>query len=91
MSTAGLRRDPACLGRLAPSSWPRSPLGLVACIAYVLQWGYDGKQPSIVEQLLVFLAISWKMTGARLAFYIILVSGPVSLLEVDVTSVPGRR
>ena len=23
--------------------------GLVACIAYVFQWGYDGNQPSIVS------------------------------------------
>ena len=28
----------------------------------------------------------WKMTGAQLAFYILPVSGPVSLLEVDVGS-----
>ena len=49
LSTTGARRDPACVGRLAPPSWPRSPLGLVACIAYVFQWGYDGKQPSIVS------------------------------------------
>ena len=33
-----------------------------------------------------FLAISWKMTEALLP-----VSGPVSLLEVDVGSMPGRR
>ena len=26
-----------------------------------------------------------------LAFYLLLVSGPISLLEVDVGSVPGRR
>ena len=26
-----------------------SPLGLVASKAYVFQWGYDGKQPSIVS------------------------------------------
>ena len=31
------RRDPACVGRLAPPSWLRSPLGLVACKAYVFQ------------------------------------------------------
>ena len=62
-------------------------------IAYVFQWGYDGKQPSIVSlgTVLVFLAISWKMTGAQLAFHILPVSGPVSLLEVDVGSVPGGR
>ena len=30
-------RDPACVGRLAPPSWLRSPLGLVACKAYVFQ------------------------------------------------------
>ena len=48
MSTAGSRRNPACVGRLAPPSWLRSPLGLVACTAYVFQWRYDGKQPSIV-------------------------------------------
>ena len=38
-----------------------------------------------------FLAISWKMTGAQFVFYLLLVSGPVSLLEVDVGSVPDRR
>ena len=36
-------------GRLASPSWPISPLGIVACIAYVVQWGYDGKQPSIMS------------------------------------------
>ena len=41
--------DPVCVGRLAPPSWLRSPLGLVACKAYVVQWGYDGKQPLIVS------------------------------------------
>ena len=30
-------REPACVGRLAPPSWLRSPLGLVACKAYVFQ------------------------------------------------------
>ena len=35
--TAGARRDPACVGRLAPPSWLKSPLGLVACKAYVFQ------------------------------------------------------
>ena len=49
LSTAGARRDPVCVGPLAPPSWLRSPLGLVACKAYVFQWGYDGKQPSIVS------------------------------------------
>ena len=44
-----------------------------------------------VCQLHVFLAIRWKMTGAQFAFYLLPVSGPVSLLEVDVGSVPGRR
>ena len=39
----------------------------------------------------MFLAISWKITGAQLAFYLLPVSGPVSLLEVDVGSVPGGR
>ena len=43
------------------------------------------------EQLLVFLAVSWKMTGAQFAFYLLPVSGPVRLLEVDVGSVPDRR
>ena len=33
---------PACVCR-------GTPLGLVACIAYAFQWGYDGKQPSIVS------------------------------------------
>ena len=37
LSTARARRDPACAGRLAPPSWLRSPLGLVACKAYVFQ------------------------------------------------------
>ena len=37
LSTAGARRDPACVGRLAPPSWLRSPLGLVACKAYAFQ------------------------------------------------------
>ena len=35
--------------RLAPPSWPTSLLRLVACIDYVFQWGYDGKQSSIVS------------------------------------------
>ena len=43
------------------------------------------------EQLLVFLATSWKMTRAQFAFYLLPVPGPISLLEVDVGSVPGRR
>ena len=43
------------------------------------------------EQLLVFLAISWKMIGAQLALYLLPVSGPVSILEVDVGSVPAVR
>ena len=42
-------RDPVCVGRLAPPSWLRSPLGLIACKDYVSQWEYDGKQPSIVS------------------------------------------
>ena len=52
------RRDPACVGRLAPPSWLRSPLGLVACKAYVYQYGYDGKQPSIVS-----LGITSRLSG----------------------------
>ena len=43
------------------------------------------------EQLIVFLASSWKVLGAQFAFYLLSVLGPVSLLEVDVVSVPGRR
>ena len=43
------------------------------------------------EQLLVFLANSWKMTGAQFAFYLLPVSGPISPLDVDVGSVSGRR
>ena len=39
----------------------------------------------------MFLAFSWKMTGAQFALYLLPVSGPISLLEVDVGSVPGRR
>ena len=54
---AGGRDNPAILyisisshvGRLSPPSWPTCPLGLVACIAYVFQWGDDGKQPLIVS------------------------------------------
>ena len=93
LSTAGLRRDPACVGRLAPPSWLRSPLGLVACIAYVIQWGYDGNQPSMVS-----LRTTSRLSGnkleddrAQFAFYLLSVSGTVSLLEVDEGSVPGRR
>ena len=41
-------RDPVDVGRLAPPSRLRSPLGLV-CKAYVFQWGYDGKQHLIVS------------------------------------------
>ena len=33
---SGARWGPACVGRLAPPSWPGTPLGLIACIAYVL-------------------------------------------------------
>ena len=32
-----------------------------------------------------------KMTGAQFSFYLLPVSGPISILEVDVCSVPGRR
>ena len=39
----------------------------------------------------VMPAISWKMTEAKFALYLLPVSGPVILLEVDVGSVPGRR
>ena len=31
------------------AKWLRSPMGLAACKAYVFQWGYDRKQPSIVS------------------------------------------
>ena len=54
-------RDPVCLGQLAPPSWLRSLLGLVACKAYVFQWGYDGKQPSIVS-----LGITSRLSGNQL-------------------------
>ena len=83
MSTAGARRDPVCVGRDAPPTWLRSLLGLVACKAYIFQWGYDGKQPSIVS-----LGRTSRLSGNQLKMT---VSGPVSLLEVDVGSVPGRR
>ena len=43
------------------------------------------------EQLLVLLAINGRMTGAQFAFYLMPISGSVSLLEVHVGSVPGRR
>ena len=49
------------------------------------------RQPGRGGQLLVFLAISWKMARAQFAFYLLPVSGPIILLEVDVGSVPGRR
>ena len=39
----------------------------------------------------MFLAISWKMMGNQLAFYLLSVSNPARLLEVDVGFVPGRR
>ena len=73
------------IGRLAPPSWLRSPLGLVACKAYVFQWGYDGKQPSIVS-----LGTTSRLSGNKLeddgsSFC------PIRLLEFDVGSVPGRR
>ena len=90
MSTAGARRGPACVGRLAPLLWPGSPLGLVACIAYVFQWGYDGKQPSMVS-----LGRASRLSGNQLeddgSSALLPVSGPVSFLEVDVGSVPGGR
>ena len=35
--------------------------------------------------------ISWKMRGTQFALYLLPVTGPVSLLEFDVGSVPGRR
>ena len=43
------RRGSACVGRIALPSLPGSPLGLVACIDYAFQWGFDGKQLSIVS------------------------------------------
>ena len=49
------------MGRLAPPSWLRSPLGLVACKAYVFLWGYDGNQPSIV-----LLGIPSRLSGNQL-------------------------
>ena len=39
----------------------------------------------------MFLAISWKMTETQFAFNLLPVSGPVSLLDVDVGSVTGGR
>ena len=55
-------------------------------------WGILTKEiPSLTAVclylLLGFMAISWKMTGAQLAFYDFPISGPVSILEVDVGSV----
>ena len=92
MATAGARRDPVCVGRLSPTSWLRPPLGLVACKTYVFQWGYDGNQPSIVS-----LGTTSRLSGNQLeddgssVCVLLPVSGPVSILEVDVGSVPGRR
>ena len=85
--------DPAYLGRLAPPSLLISPLGLVACIAYVFQWGYDGKQPSIVS-----LGTTSRLSGNQLeddgssaCVLSLACIGSSLLLEVDVVSVPGRR
>ena len=61
MSPARARRDTTCVGRLAPPSWLRSPQGLVACVSYVFQWGYDGKQPTIVS-----LGTSSRISGNQL-------------------------
>ena len=49
LSTTGARRDSTCVGHFAPPAWLRFTLGLVACIAYVFQRGYDGNKPSIVS------------------------------------------
>ena len=52
----------SCLRRSsAPPSWLKSQLGLVAYRAYVFQWGYDGKQPSIVS-----LGTTSRLSGNRL-------------------------
>ena len=91
--TAGMRRDHACICRINSPPWPGIPLGLVACIAYVFQWGYDGNQPPMVS-----LGTTSSISGNQLeddrssvAFYLLSASGLVSLLEVDVGSVPGGR
>ena len=60
LSTAGARRGPDCVGRLAPTSFLGPPQGLVACIAYVLHWGYDGK-PYIVS-----FGITSRLSGNQL-------------------------
>ena len=87
------RRDPVYVGHLAPPSWLRSPLKLVACKAHVFQWGYDGNQPSIVSLGTTsrLSANQLEDDGSSVCVLSLPVSDPISLLEVDVDSVPGRR
>ena len=93
LSASGARRDHACVDRLAPPTWLRSLLGLVACVSYVFQWGYDEKQPSIVS-----LGTTSRLSGNQLeddeiSACVLSLSciRPISLLKVDIGAVPGRR
>ena len=42
------------------------------------------------QLFIALVTISWKMTGAQLAFYLLLVSGLVTLFDVNVGSMPGK-
>ena len=84
-------RGPSCVGRLAPPSWIGFQLGLVACIASVFQWGYDGKQHSIVSPVTTSRLSGNQLEDDGSSAYIlsIVISGPVILLQVAVGSVPS--
>ena len=65
--------------------WLRSPLGLVVCTSYVFQWGYDGKQPSVVS-----LRTTSRLSGKQLEDdgSLVCVQSPAC---IGSSSVPGRR
>ena len=44
-----LVNDSASSKHIRFSTMAKISAGIFACIAYVFQWGYDGKQPSIVS------------------------------------------
>ena len=63
------------------------------CIAHVFQWGYDGKQPSIVS-----LGTTCRLSGSQLeddgssaCVLHLALYRPVSIPEVDEGYVPGGR
>ena len=82
--------DPVCVCRLAPPSWLLSLLGFVVCKAYVFQWGYDGKQPSIVS-----LETPSRVSGNQLEddrrSVCVLSLACIRSNQVDVGFVSGRR